>query len=59
MEKLVYLLFQHTDVSGDELRDTLIQKVAPALREAGASQIAVNVHDSDVVLDSSVDRVRW
>ena len=41
MEKLVYLLFQHADVSGDGLRDTLIQDVAPALREAGAEWIAL------------------
>jgi hypothetical protein len=59
MEKLVYLLFQHADVSGDELRDTLIQKVAPTLREGGASQIAVNVHDSDVVPASAPVLARY
>ena len=59
MEKLVYLLFQHAGASGDELRDTLIQDVAPALREAGGSQIAVNVHDSDVIPASALDSARW
>ena len=48
MEKLVYLLFVSPDASGAELREALIQKVAPQLRAAGASRIAVNVHDEEV-----------
>jgi len=59
MEKLVYLLFQRANVSGDDLRDALIHDVAGALRRAGATQIAVNVHDSDVVPESSPVRARF
>ena len=48
MEKLVYLLTEEADSSGADLRAGLIEKAAPVLREAGASQISVNVNDEDV-----------
>ena len=47
MEKLVYLIFQEAELPGQELRTGLIEKATPELRAAGASQIAVNVHDED------------
>ena len=48
MEKLVYLLNADPQASGADLREGLIEKAAPALREAGASQISVNVNDEHV-----------
>lgn len=48
MEKLAYLLHYRTDVPGAELRSTLIERVAPALREAGAVNIGVSVDDDHV-----------
>ena len=45
MEKLVYLLFDDAERSGSALRGTLIDTVAPALREGGASFISVNIAD--------------
>ena len=48
MEKLVYLIFQKADLAGPELRAALLGKAAPALREAGAREITVNVHDEEV-----------
>ena len=56
MEKLVYLIFQEADRPGQELRAGLIEKAAPALRAAGASQIAVNVHDEDTAAGSPIRR---
>ena len=46
MEKLVYML--RTDADGDALRDSLLEKAVPALREAGARSLGVLVSDSDV-----------
>ena len=54
MEKLVYLIFHEADHPGQELRAGLIEKAAPALRTAGASQIAVNVHDEDTAAGSPI-----
>ena len=48
MEKLVYLLFDEAEASGAELRQALVEKTAPALREAGAREIVVHVQDEDV-----------
>ncbi|MBW2232940.1 MAG: EthD domain-containing protein [Deltaproteobacteria bacterium] len=48
MEKLVYLIHQDAAAPGSDLRRALIDKATPTLREAGASQIAVNVHDEHV-----------
>jgi hypothetical protein len=47
VEKLVYLIYGDADLPGATLRSGLIEKAAPALRAAGASQIAVNVQDED------------
>ncbi len=47
MEKLVYLLWGGDDpAAGDALRDRLLTDVAPALLDAGALRLGVNVHDS-------------
>ena len=46
MEKLVYVLRTETD--GDALRDGLLEKAAPALREEGALKIDVLVADAAV-----------
>jgi len=59
MEKLVYLLYQPADASGRDLRETLLEAAAPALRAAGAQWIAVNVHDEDVVGSAAPDLERW
>jgi hypothetical protein len=45
MEKLVYLLAKEGEAPGAALRSALVEKAVPALRAAGASQIAVNVDD--------------
>jgi hypothetical protein len=54
MEKLVYLIHQSADVPGPDLRASLIEKAAPALREAGAMQISVSVDDEDVAQGAGV-----
>ncbi len=54
MEKLVYLISRKSDVPGADLRGALIEKAVPALREAGASLISVNVDDEDVAQGSGV-----
>ena len=54
MEKLVYLLTADADASGADLREGLIAKAAPALRDAGASQISVNVNDEHVAQGEAV-----
>ena len=54
MEKLVYLITRETDVPGADLRGALIEKAVPALREAGASGISVNVDDEGVADGSGV-----
>lgn len=54
MEKLVYLLHQSPATPGPDLRTGLIDKAAPALREAGATQISVNVNDEHVAVGSAV-----
>lgn len=48
MEKLTYLLFEDADRSGGALREGLLEKAVPTLREAGAEQIILNVQDEEV-----------
>lgn len=48
MEKLVYLVFQPADLPGSKLRGALLEKCVPALRDAGAREITVDVHDEEV-----------
>jgi hypothetical protein len=54
LEKLVYLIHQSADIPGPDLRGALIEKAAPALREAGAMQISVSLDDEDVAQGSGV-----
>ena len=54
MEKLVYLLHRSSSTPGPDLRASLIDKTAPALRDAGATQIAVNVNDEHVAEGAGV-----
>ena len=47
MEKVVYLLWgEGAGDSGDRLRDRLLGETAPALVDAGAHAVTVNVHDT-------------
>ena len=48
MQKLFYLLFDAPDADGDALRDALIEKAVPAMREGGAREITVFASDGDV-----------
>jgi len=48
MEKLCYLLFREADAPGSALRQVLVEKAVPALRAAGAREIALHVADEDV-----------
>ncbi|MFP8877145.1 MAG: EthD domain-containing protein [Myxococcota bacterium] len=48
MEKLVYLIFERAERSGNELRAALLEAVVPPLQQAGARGIRLNVHDEDV-----------
>lgn len=54
MEKLVYLLTNDGEAPGADLRTALVEKAAPALRAAGASQISVNVEDEHVAQGGGV-----
>lgn len=54
MEKLVYLIDADGALPGADLRDGLVEKAAPALRAAGAGQIAVNVEDEHVAAGGAV-----
>jgi hypothetical protein len=57
MEKLVYLLTQQASVPGQDLRNALLGKAAPSLREGGALQISISVEDEDVAAGEGV-RIR-
>jgi hypothetical protein len=47
VEKLIYLLWGDGEASsGDALRDRLLGEVAPALLDAGALRLGINVHDA-------------
>jgi hypothetical protein len=48
MEKVLYLLNAGDGVSGDTLRERLVDDVAPRLLTSGAHSVQVNVMDSDV-----------
>ena len=48
MEKVVYLLDAGAGMSGDDVRERLVDDVAPRLLSAGAHQVQVNVMDSGV-----------
>lgn len=54
MEKLAYLIHRDLDVPGPDLRTALVEKAAPALRDAGASSIGVSVHDEHVAAGDAV-----
>ena len=58
MEKLVYLLTNPAprpgETPGAALREALVEKAVPALRSAGALQIAVNVNDEHVARGEAV-----
>jgi hypothetical protein len=48
MEKLVYVLRAPEDRPGAEIREALIGSAAPRLREAGATELVINVQDEAV-----------
>lgn len=50
MEKLTYLLRYGANATGEELRGSLLERVAPALRAAGALRIGVSIDDEHVAL---------
>lgn len=54
MEKLAYLIHQNLEVPGADIRSALIEKATPALRQAGATQIAVSVNDEHVAVGDGV-----
>jgi len=56
MEKLVYLLFEDEGRPGSSLREALLEKVVPVLRESGATDIVVNVHDEEVAAGQPIRR---
>lgn len=56
MEKLVYLLFDPADGDGAELRERLLEKAVPALRDAGAMDLTLNVHDDDTAAGQPMRR---
>ncbi len=58
MEKLVYTLDADASRPGADLRAALIEKAAPTLRAAGATQISVNVEDEEVSAGAGVKIAR-
>ena len=54
MEKLVYLLRAAENTPGSRLRAALLDAVAGSLRAAGATNVAVNVHDEEVAQGKKV-----
>ena len=56
MEKLCYLLFREADVPGSQLRQALVEKAVPALRAAGAREIALHVQDEAVAAGAPLRR---
>ncbi len=57
MQKLFYLLFDSPDTDGTKLREALCTSSAPAMREAGATEITVFGADADVADGSPIRRV--
>jgi len=54
MQKLFYLLFDDVAVDGDALRDALIEKAVPAMREGGARGIHVFANDAHVATGTPI-----
>ena len=54
MEKLVYLISKELDVPGHTLREGLLERVVPVLRESGGQNISLNVQDEDVAAGDGV-----
>ena len=54
MEKLVYLISKELDVPGHTLREGLLERVIPVLRESGGQNISLNVQDEDVAAGDGV-----
>ncbi|MEE3327461.1 MAG: EthD domain-containing protein [Myxococcota bacterium] len=48
MEKLVYLISKDQGVSGDALREDLMKRVVPVLRDSGGQNVSLNVADDAV-----------
>ena len=48
MEKVLYVLWREPGCTGDELRDTLVGRLAPTLLAAGAASVQVNVADAAI-----------
>ena len=48
MEKLVYLISRDQGVSGEALREALVEDVVPVLRASGGENVSVNVADDAV-----------
>ena len=57
MEKLVYILYADPDARGSDLRSALVEKAAPAIRDAGGSEIRVNVNDEDVAAGTPIHKL--
>jgi len=54
LQKLFYLLFHDADASGDALRDALIEKAVPAMRESGARDVYVFANDAHVAAGTPI-----
>lgn len=57
MQKLFYLLFDTPEADGGKLRDALCETAAPALRDAGATEIYVFAADEHVAAGHPVRQV--
>lgn len=57
MQKLFYLLFDDPDMDGDALRDALVEKAVPTMRESGARGITVFASDAAVADGSPIRQV--
>lgn len=57
MQKLFYLLFESPDADGDALRDALVEKAVPVMRESGAREITVFASDAEVAGGTPVRQV--
>lgn len=57
MQKLFYLLFDDAGIDGDALRDALVAKAVPAMREAGAREITIFANDAHVAAGHPIRQV--
>ena len=57
MQKLFYLLFDAPEGDGDAVRDALIEKAVPAMRESGAREITVFASDHHVAGGTPIRQV--